>query len=146
MRLGQYSKSGDALNDPEGREAADGIRRHGPGPCRSRYVDAPRDPPCQRNNGEHGSDEEQLADLDADVKEQQRDRDRCLRQTDLRQRSSEAEAMQQAEGEGDNPWIPFRQPRLSPPVPSILLIRTVTSHQSDLHEGFLGGVRTMAPP
>ena len=38
---------------------------------------------CQRDNGEHGRDEQQLAEFDADVKEQQRDGDRLLRQTDL---------------------------------------------------------------
>ncbi len=36
------------MNDPEDREAADGIRRHGPAPCRSRNVDTPRYLPCLR--------------------------------------------------------------------------------------------------
>jgi hypothetical protein len=46
-----------------------------------------------------GADEQQLAQLHADVEKDRRERDRILRQADFAQHAGEAEAMQQAEGE-----------------------------------------------
>ena len=45
----------------------------------------------------------ELPELHPDVEEQQRDRDRVIRQADLAQRAGEAEPVQQAEREGDEP-------------------------------------------
>ena len=52
---------------------------------------------------QEGADEDQLADLDTDVEHEQRGRNGGLRQADLLQRAGEAEAVQQAETEGDDP-------------------------------------------
>jgi len=61
LGLCRYLKSSDALNDPKDGETADDIGRQRPSPRHLRHADAPRYLPCQRENGEHGSDEEQLA-------------------------------------------------------------------------------------
>ena len=77
------SKRGDALDDPESRYAADGIWRNAPSPHGWRHADAPVGLPCERNDGEDRCDEQDLADLDADVEEEQRDGNRRLRQADF---------------------------------------------------------------
>ena len=48
-------------------------------------------------------DEHQLPDLDTEIEEQQRERDLAGGQPDLGQRAGEAQSMEQAEGEGDQP-------------------------------------------
>src|SRR5690606_17528868 len=53
------------------------------------------------NAAEHGRDEQELTELDADVEEQQRDRHRVLRQADLGERAGEAETVQEPERERD---------------------------------------------
>ncbi|MNM69350.1 hypothetical protein D3C81_809430 [compost metagenome] len=45
-----------------------------------------------------------MADLDADIEGEQRQRQIALRQTDLRQRTGKTEAMQQAKTERHHPW------------------------------------------
>ena len=72
------------------------------------------DRPPQRHHGRH---EGELPELDAKVEEQQRQRDRVLRQPDLRERAGEAEAVQQTEGEGHDPGQPRGQAR--PPAPRV---------------------------
>ena len=57
-------------------------------------------------SAEHVGDEQQLADLDADVEEQQRERDVPFGQADLAQRAGKAEAVQEAERERDEPRRP----------------------------------------
>ena len=52
---------------------------------------------------QHGGDEQQLARLDAEIEEQQGDRDMPCGHADLAQRPGEAEAVQQAEGKGHEP-------------------------------------------
>ena len=52
--------------------------------------------PDGSKDAEHGGDEQQLTDLDADVEEQQRYRDVALRQADLAQRAGEAKARAEA--------------------------------------------------
>ena len=64
--------------------------------------------------GEHDGDEQELACLDAQVEEQQRDRDVALRQPDLAQGAGEAEAVQQPERERHDPGHPRARP--DPPV------------------------------
>ena len=54
--------------------------------------------------GQHDSDEAELTEFDADVEEEQRERDGVLRETDFAQRAGEAESVQQAEYEGNDPW------------------------------------------
>ena len=56
-------------------------------------------------------DEGELPDLDAEIEEQERERNRVLRQADLAERAGEAEAMQQAEREGHEPRPARRQAR-----------------------------------
>ena len=53
--------------------------------------------------------ESQLADLDADIEQQQSQRNVTLRQTEADEPAGEAQAMDQAEGEGDQPWLSQRQ-------------------------------------
>ena len=63
--------------------------------------------------GHGGNYEDQLTQLDADVEHQQRDRNRVLRQSDFGQRTCEAEAVEQAETERDDPGRPRREPGLA---------------------------------
>ena len=62
-------------------------------------------------------DEQQLARLDPDVEEQQRQRYGLRRQADLGQCAREAEAVQQPEGERDDPRPALRQSRS--PLPCV---------------------------
>src|SRR5438045_2747754 len=77
---------------------ADG-RRFGPGR------------PAQLENGkglferEHQRDEAELAELDPDVERYQRRRDVAGRQPGLGESSGKTEAVEEAEGEGDDPGI-----------------------------------------
>ena len=59
---GGWSEGGESLKRPEGRDAADDIGWHHPGPCRWRQADASWDLPCKRHNGAHPCDEEQQAE------------------------------------------------------------------------------------
>src|SRR6516165_2419273 len=66
--LSFISKASDTLNHPEGSDAADAIRRDSPGPRWLRYRLAPGKPSAQRHQTQDRCDEEQLSDLDANVK------------------------------------------------------------------------------
>src|SRR3954466_4612118 len=72
------SERGDSFNEPEAREAADGIRRDPPEPGDLRQSKALRRAPAHCDRCQHGADEHQLTNLDADIEEQQRNRDRRL--------------------------------------------------------------------
>ena len=67
----------------------------------------------QSGRTEHGSDEGELAQFDADVEEEQRERNRVLRQADFAQRACKAEPVQQAECECDHPRRAFGQSRFA---------------------------------
>jgi len=88
-------------------------------------------------HGQYAGDEQQLSDLDADVEHQQRDRDRLLRQTDLRQRARKPKAMQQPEREGDDPWGARGESR-APAVDKIHANETTTARR--YRDVFLGGM------
>ncbi len=60
---------------------------------------------------EHGRDEQELAELDSDIEEQERERHGLLGHADLAQRTGEAEPVQQTERERDDPREPRRQVR-----------------------------------
>ena len=62
------------------------------------------------------ADEDELAELDADVEQQQRQRDLGLRQPHRRQPAREAEAVQQPERERDDPGVADREARLAAPA------------------------------
>src|SRR5579863_1715980 len=91
---------GDSLEHPVARDAADGIRRDSPEPDWLRHADPASEPACCCGDRKDRSDEQQLSDLDPDVKEEQRDRDRPLRQADLCQGTGKPEPVQQPEREG----------------------------------------------
>ena len=57
----------------------------------------------QSGRTEHGSDEGELAQFDADVEEEQRERDGVLRETDFTQDACRTQPVQQAEDEPDDP-------------------------------------------
>ena len=77
------SKNRDSLDDPERRDATDGIRRNAPCPRGLRHADALHDLPRERNDAEDGRDEEQLSYLDANVEEEHR-RESLIAATRLR--------------------------------------------------------------
>src|SRR5262245_16936991 len=89
---------------------------------RRREIDALGD----GQHGEDGADEYQLTDLHADIEAEQRERNVALRQADVDQRAGEAEAVQQAESKGDDPWPPRSHAWLAAPPPNDL-----TSKQDD---------------
>src|SRR4051812_27710286 len=97
------SERGDSLDEPEAREAADGIRRDAPEPRGLWQSEALRRAPANRDDCQRGRDEHQLANLDADVEEQQRNRDRRLRQADFRERAGETESVHRPERERHHP-------------------------------------------
>ena len=66
----------------------------------------------QRQNQRH---ESELPEFDADVEGEQRQRHVLLRQPGVGQRGGEAEAVQQPEGEGDDPGMPDGEARLAAP-------------------------------
>ena len=75
MNVASGLEGGDALNQPEDRETADGIGWHRPGPeypgpVRLQRANAPRDLVGEREHREHAGDEEQLANFDADIEAQ----------------------------------------------------------------------------
>src|SRR5262245_14204233 len=78
---------GDALERPGGGDAADrvgGDARRERGPAHGRA-------PAERGERQRAGDEEQLPELDAEVEEEQRQRDRVLGEPDRAQRAGEAE-------------------------------------------------------
>ena len=83
--------------------AANGIRRDAPEPGRLRQSKPLRRAPANGDHCQHGSDEQQLPNLHADIEEQQGDRNRRLRQADLRQRTGEPESVHQPERERHDP-------------------------------------------
>ena len=66
-------------------------------------------PPPQPHERDHDGDEGKVSELDADVEQQQRERDVPLRQPDLAQAAREAQPVQQTEAERDEPRLPLRQ-------------------------------------
>ena len=65
---------------------------------------------------DHEQNERDLADLDAHVEEQQRERDLGLRQAHRGEAAREAEAVEEAEREGDHPRVADREARLPAPA------------------------------
>src|SRR5437667_11215041 len=106
-------EAGDALNDPEHCDGADGIRRNQLGPARELRSHAPRG--C--DNGKDDDDEQNLSYLDADIEKEQSGGNVILRQADFTERAGKTEAVQQAKGERHDPWRARRDsfPSLSPP-------------------------------
>jgi hypothetical protein len=66
-----------------------------------------------RGDEEHGADEGELAQLDADVEGEERQRDLRRGQADFGQGSGKAQAVQQTETGGDRPGGPLRQRSLA---------------------------------
>src|SRR5688572_19075131 len=99
----RWSERGDSFDEPEAREAANGIRRKAPEPGGLRHSKPLRRTPANCDDGQHGPDEHQLANLYTDIEEQQRNRDRRLRQADFRERTGETESVHQSERERHNP-------------------------------------------
>src|SRR6185436_10995793 len=95
----RWSERGDSFDQPEARERANGIRRDAPEPDRLRHAKPLSRAPANADHCQHSSDKQQLTNLYADIEEQQRNRDRRLRQADLRERTGKAEAVQQPERE-----------------------------------------------
>ena len=96
------------LDEPTGSDRSDRVGRgHGepverllePGRFEARRHGAAE----QLARRHHRGDEDELPDLDAEIEEQQRGRDRVMRQSDFGERSGKAEAVQEAEAEGDEP-------------------------------------------
>src|SRR4051812_22721480 len=102
-RSAPWSERGDSFDQPEAREAANRIGRDAPEPGGLRPSKPLRRTPANGDDGQHGRDEQQLANLDADIEEQQRNRDRRLRQADFRERTGETQSVHQPERERDGP-------------------------------------------
>ena len=99
-----------ALDKPEHRNAADGIGGYRAG-GRNRHTDQCSDSGC---SDEGDGNEKRLSRLDPHIEGQQGERHIGLRQADFLERAGKAEAVQKAEGEGDDPWIGFRKPPSRP--------------------------------
>ena len=103
---------GHGRDRPEGAERPDddipGRRRTGRGQCHLEHAE------CALEQ-DHDGDENELPDLDADVEEQERQRDFVARQPKARQAAREPEAVQQPERERDDPWVADRKARLAAP-------------------------------
>jgi hypothetical protein len=99
-RLGPEAQ--EALEEPKGRECPERIgRRWLRGADRELRESAAEQ---QRASSEHGADENELSDLDAEIESEERNRQIALRQTDLREGSGKAEAVQQSEAKRHHPW------------------------------------------
>src|SRR5262245_45689895 len=97
-----------ALDQPAGGDAADRVRARELARGRRGQRHAARGEDggaaaSRSQRGEHGRDERQLADLDADVEEGEGEWNGARRQTDVAERARESEAVQQAEVERDEP-------------------------------------------
>ncbi len=90
------------LDEPERGCCADHIGGQGLEPLRPGHLEASERP----GEAQAERHEQQLARLDAEVEEQQRQRNLGRGQTDLAERARKAQAVQQAEGEGDQPGEP----------------------------------------
>ncbi len=66
-------------------------------------AESPADKGSPRERNHDRRDERELSELDADVEGKERERDVTLRKPEVRERAREAEAVQQAEGEGHEP-------------------------------------------
>src|SRR5215475_10658002 len=91
LRVHSNSKGGDALNHPESCDAANAVRRYAPCPGWLWQGRASDDESAQRHDSQDRRDEEELADLNANVEEEQRDWNCCLGQTNRVQRACETE-------------------------------------------------------
>src|SRR6516225_7970964 len=85
--LSFISKASNTLNHPKGRDATNAIWSNAPGPRWLRYRLASDKPSAQRHQTQDRCDEEKLANFDANVKKQQRHRNRSLRKADFAQRA-----------------------------------------------------------
>src|SRR5690606_20405830 len=96
---------GAAFEYPKRGESTNCIR----GGARPPVGNRDREAPDGGTEREHGRYEHELAELDADVEEEERERHRALGHADLGQRAGEAEAVQQPERERDDPGEAGRQ-------------------------------------
>src|SRR5262245_26063695 len=98
-----------ALDGPECADRAYGITW--------KQLQSIRPAPLQNPEGaldrQHQDDEAELTELDADVEAHQGERQVLTRQARIGQRRREAEAMQQAERERDDPWMADGKARLA---------------------------------
>src|SRR5215469_8137084 len=99
-----HQTCGEALEDPIGGGAANGVGGGAGGPVR----DLPHEPSRHVAQQQHHGDEGQLTEFHADIEGEQRQRDLAMRQADLCQRSGKSEPMEQPETEGDQPRIGSR--------------------------------------
>src|SRR5690606_32088872 len=83
----ESENGGRALYRPERRDRADGVRGRARPRAGHRQVRAPPEP----RERQHDGDEDELADLHADVEEEQRERHRMLREADLGEGAGESE-------------------------------------------------------
>src|SRR5665809_6156 len=93
------SKCRDTFNHPEHGERAEERSRGNVSPARQRV---PRQPK-KGSETEHHGNEEELTDFHADIKEKKRGRDVTGGESNLAQRTGEAEAVEEPEGESDHP-------------------------------------------
>jgi hypothetical protein len=73
------------------------------------------DPFHQSQNRDDYGNESELSKLHTNIERKKRQRHIARRQPDIRQRIGKTKTMQQAEGERDNPRIPFGQPQITWP-------------------------------
>src|SRR5262245_46339315 len=115
MQPSSRYEPGDTFDEPERREGSDRERRG-----RIRVAGDPRRnrrAPGDGDRAENGGDESEPPELGADVEREQRERNVAGRQPDLGQRAREAEPVQQAETERDDPGPALRQAALAAPNP-----------------------------
>ena len=89
------------LEEPERSERADRVRRD----AERTPLDTSAEPdsPDDGQDAEHRAHEHELTALDPDVEREEREGDVALREPDVRERARETEAVQEPEGERDDP-------------------------------------------
>src|SRR5438093_10635549 len=94
------SRKEQALHEPGESDGGQGQRA---GPYERRL---PAPASCPRENRQHRHDDQRLSDLDADIEADERPGERGAWQRERSERTREAESVDEAEGEADEPPVP----------------------------------------
>jgi hypothetical protein len=125
-----YENTERSFDEPEGGDATDciGGRRLRRG-VRGLRIDAePAESPANkgraRQRGHYRCDEAELSELDADIGEEQRERNGILREADFVEHAGETKAMQQSERERHDP-----RPTLGQSRPALVTMDDLAGHE-----------------
>ncbi len=106
----------NAFDHPIARNTTDGEGRNPPQPTQLRHASALADPASHGNDREHGRNEQQLADFNSDIGNSSATGIESCGKPTSASALREAQSMQQAERERDDPRIALRQSRVVLPA------------------------------